>query len=346
MKPVSIVVREDAMVPLDRWLATELAQALGRSVPRGLTRKAILKGLVTVGGRIVRDAGLVLRRGPSVFVRNLDWIPAADPAATLAILFEDEWLIAADKPAGLPTHETADAARPSLTALVERHVGHRVFVHHRLDAGTSGVVLFAKAREANASLATSFADREVDKTYVALVQRPAIEWPKAMSIDSPIAILKNGTARVDSGGLPALTRIRVLGGGRDRWLVEARPVSGRKHKSRVHRASAGAPIIGDTRYGSGSITAPRLMLHAERLAIDHPITGKQLVITSPRPEAFTVSESAIDRATQPGRLGADPRPARAASATRPAAGPRLAKPSHTGKKPRKPRPASRRGSRR
>lgn len=190
MKPVSIVVREDAMVPLDRWLATELAQALGRNVPRGLTRKAILKGLAAVGGRIVRDPGLMLRRGPSVFVRNLDWIPAADPAATLAVLFEDEWLIAVDKP------------------------------------------------------------------------------------------------------------------------------------------------------------AERLMLHAERLAIDHPITGKQLVITSPRPEAFTVSESAIDRATQPGRLGADPRPARAALATRPAAGPRLAKPSHTGKKPRKPRPASIRGSRR
>ncbi len=346
MKPVSIVVREDAMVPLDRWLATKLAQTLGRPVPRGLARKAILKGLVSVGGRIVRDAGLVLRRGPSVFVRNLDWIPAADPAATLAVLFEDEWLIAADKPAGLPTHETADPARPSLTALVERHVGRRVFVHHRLDAGTSGVVLFAKAKEANAPLAASFADREVDKTYIALVHRPAIEWPKMMSIDSPIAILKNGTARVDSAGLPALTRVRVLAVGRDRCLVEARPVSGRKHQVRVHLASAVSPIIGDTRYGSGSIPAPRLMLHAERLALDHPITGKALVITSPRPGAFTVSESAINRATQPRRLGADPPPARAAPATRPGGGRRLAKPSHTGTKPRKTRPASTRGSRR
>ncbi len=346
MKPVSIVVRVDAMVPLDRWLATELAQALGRSVPRGLARKAILQGLVTLGGRIVRDPGVMPRRGPSVFVRSLDWIPAADPAATLAILFEDEWLIAVDKPGGLPTHETADAARPSLTALVERHVGRRVFVHHRLDAGTSGVVLFAKAAEANASLATSFADRDVDKTYVALVQRPPIEWPKTLSIDSPIAILKNGTARVDSTGLPALTQVRVLAVGRDRSLVEAKPVSGRKHQIRVHLASAGAPIIGDTRYGSASISAPRLMLHAERLVIKHPITGKNLVITSPRPAAFTVGEGAIDRSTRPDRHGADQRPARAAPATRPADGGRLAKPFRTGTKPRKPRRASTRGSRR
>lgn len=346
MKPVSIVVREDAMVPLDRWLATELARTLGRPVPRGLTRKAILKGLVTVGGRIVRDAGVVLRRGPSVFVRNLDWIPAADPVAALAVLFEDEWLIAADKPAGLPTHETADATRASLTALVERHVGRRVFVHHRLDAGTSGVVLFAKVPEANASLATSFADREVDKTYIALVQRPPIEWPKAMSIDSPIAILKNGTARVDSAGLPALTQVRVLAASRDRCLVEARPVSGRKHQIRVHLASAGAPIIGDARYGSGSIPAPRLMLHAERLAINHPITGKQLVITSPRPVDFTVTERTINRSTQPRRRGVDPQPVRAAPATRPGEGLRLEKPFRTGTKPRKPRPESTRGSRR
>ncbi len=346
MKSVSIVVREDAMVPLDRWLATELAQTLGRGVPRGLTRTAILKGLVTVGGRIVRDAGLVLRRGPSVFVRNLDWIPAADPAATLTVLFEDEWLIAADKPAGLPTHETADATRASLTALVERHVGRRVFVHHRLDAGTSGVVLFAKAREANASLARSFAGREVDKTYVALVQRPPIEWPKTLSMDSPIAILKNGTARVDSTGLPALTQVRVLAVGRDRCMVEAKPVTGRKHQIRVHLASAGAPIIGDTRYGSGSIDASRLMLHAERLAIEHPITGEPLVITSPRPSAFTVSEGLVNRSTQPRRPGADPQSARAASATRPADGRRLATASHTRTKPRKPRSAAGRGSRR
>lgn len=288
MKSVSIVVRQDAMKPLDRWLADALAEALHRPVARGLTRKAIVSGLIAVGGRIARDPGLMLRRGPSVFVRTLEWLPAAEPAPTLRILFEDPWLIAVDKPSGLPTHETKDATRPSLTALIEKHVGHRVFVHHRLDAGTSGVVLFAKAAEANASLAASFAGRTVDKTYVALIHRPPLDWPAAMTLDSPIAVLKNGSVRVDSSGSPATTVVRVLERGRDRLLVEAKPLTGRKHQIRVHLASVAAPVVGDARYGTKSEGPTRLMLHAERLEIDHPVTGERLTFVSPRPPEFTV----------------------------------------------------------
>lgn len=288
MKSVSIVVRQDAMTPLDRWLADALAEALHRPVPRGLARKAIVAGLVAVGGRIARDPGLMLRRGPSVFLRTLDWLPAAEPAPTLRILLEDSWLIAVDKPSGLPTHETKDATRPSLTALIEEHVGHRVFVHHRLDAGTSGVVLFAKAAEANASLAASFLGRTVDKTYVALIHRPPVDWPAVMTIDSPIAVLKNGSVRVDSSGSPATTVVRVLERGRDLLLVEAKPVTGRKHQIRVHLASVAAPIIGDARHGTPPARPTRLMLHAERLEIDHPATGVRIAIVSPRPPEFTV----------------------------------------------------------
>jgi 23S rRNA pseudouridine1911/1915/1917 synthase len=346
MKSVSIVVREDAMVPLDRWLATELAARLGRPVPRGLTRKAIVSGLVQIGGQIIRDPGFMARRGPSAYVRKLDWIPAADASAALRVLFEDEWLIAVDKPAGLPTHETLDIARPSLTALVERHVGRRVFVHHRLDAGTSGVVLFAKALEANAGLARTFAGREVEKTYIALVQRPPIDWPTKFTLDSPIAIHKNGTARVDASGLSALTHVRVLQGSRDRVLIEAKPVTGRKHQIRVHLASAGAPILGDTRYGSDSRTAPRLMLHAEQLELDHPITGKRLTLISPRPADFTVREQRLEPSKPPHRLAADRRQGKAAQGPRPGGGPLLVKPLRKGTAPRKPERAGERGSRR
>lgn len=346
MKSVSIVVREDAMVPLDRWLATELAAALGRPVPRGLARKAIVSGFVQIGGRIVRDPGSIARRGPSVFVRSMDWIPAADPGTGLRVLFEDEWLIAADKPAGLPTHETKDTARPSLTALVERHVGRRVFVHHRLDAGTSGVVLFAKAPEANAGLARSFEARGVDKTYVALIPRPPIDWPTTFVLDSPIAVLKNGTARVDPSGLPARTQVRVLQGSRDRVLIEAKPVTGRKHQIRVHLAAAGAPIIGDPRYGSDSRTASRLMLHAERLEIDHPITGTRLVIASPRPADFTVRDPPRKAAKSPHPRGEGLRQAKAVPESPPGDGPRRARFPRKGTKPRKPGRGEGRGSRR
>lgn len=313
MKSISVVVHQDATAPLDRWLADALAETLHRPVPRGLARKAIVAGLVTVGGRIARDPGFMLRRGPSVFVRTLDWLPVPDPVARLRILFEDSWLIVVDKPSGLPTHETKDPTRPSLTALIQQHVGHRVFVHHRLDAGTSGVVIFAKAAEANSSLAESFAERTAEKTYLALIHRPPIDWPTIMTIDSPIAVLKNGNVRVDSTGAPASTRVRVLQRGRDRLLVEAKPVTGRKHQIRVHLASVAAPIVGDARYGTPSPRPTRLMLHAERLEIDHPVTGDRLIIVSPRPPEFTVRDES--------RSPAGPAVSRSEPPRRPAAGP-------------------------
>jgi 23S rRNA pseudouridine1911/1915/1917 synthase len=349
MKSVSIVVQQDAMAPLDRWLADALTDALKRPVPRGLARKAIVAGLVTVGGRIARDPGLMLRGGPSVFVRTLEWLPVTDRGERLRILFEDSALIAADKPSGLPTHETKDPSRPSLTALIEQHVGQRVFVHHRLDAGTSGVVIFAKAAEANASLAASFAGRKVDKTYVALVHRPPIDWPAEMAIDSPIAVLKNGNVRVGSSGSPAATRVRVLQRGHDRLLVEAKPLTGRKHQIRVHLASVAAPIIGDLRYGTPSARPIRLMLHAERLELDHPLTGERLTIVSPRPSEFTVrgpvTEPAVNRPEPPRPRATGPGSRTSNRVSRPGdARPSVSR-SRKGKKRRTPDRARARGSR-
>ena len=342
MKPLSIVVREDAMVPLDRWLATELSAALGRPVPRGLVRKAIVGGVVTVGGRIARDPGVIPKQGPSVFVRHFEWLPPTEPARPLRVLYEDESIIAVDKPAGLTTHGNKDADRPSLIGMVERRVGHRVFVHHRLDAGTSGVVLYAKVPEANASLARSFAGREVDKTYVALVVRPPIDWPSEMTIDTPILVAGNGSVRVDRGGIPAETRLRVLERRADVLLLEVKPVTGRKHQIRVHLASLGAPILGDVRYGGPP--ADRLMLHAERIQLDHPLTGSRLVVSSPRPEEFG-ARSPVSRSTRPRPPGTSRRRAtEGAPGPQPAAQPR-GQNSHKGKPRRTPAGGRGRGSR-
>jgi len=344
MKPLSIVVREDSMVPLDRWLATELSAALGRQVPRGLVRRAIVGGVVTVAGRIVRDPGMVPRRGPSVFIRHFDWLPVAEPALILRVLHEDDAVIAVDKPAGLPTHGNKDADRPSLTGLVERHAGRPVFVHHRLDAGTSGVVLFAKMAEANASLARSFAEREVEKTYVALVARPPIDWPREMTIDTPILVSNNGSVRIDRAGIPAETRLRILERRADSLLLEAKPVTGRKHQIRVHLASVGAPVIGDSRYGGPPAKSRRLMLHAERIELDHPVTGKRLVVSSPRPDEFgeQASPSRSSRSRPP---GTDRRPAIGAVPGRRPAEPRSGTNSHKGRPRRKPGGGGGRGSR-
>ena len=160
----------------------------------------------------------------------------------------------------------------------------------------------------------AFAEREVDKTYIALIQRPPIEWPKAMSIDSPIAILKNGTARVDSSGLPALTQVRVLSGG-------PRPVRGRGEAGeRQETPDPGSPRIGRCthhrrhsvrlRLGERSeADAPRRADLRTRSSNHGKTAGDS---SSPRPAAFTVSLiSASILSTRPRRHGADPRPGRA-----------------------------------
>ena len=342
MKPISIVVREDAMVPLDRWLATELSAALGRPVPRGLVRKAIVGGVVTVGGRIASDPGMIPRRGPSVFVRHFDWLPASEPARPLQVLYEDDSIIAVDKPAGLTTHGNKNADRPSLIGMVERHLGRPAFVHHRLDAGTSGVVLFAIVPEANASLARSFGGRKVDKTYVALVARPPIDWPSEMTIDTPILVSDNGSVRVDRGGIPSETRLRVLDRRAHGLLLEAKPVTGRKHQIRVHLASLGAPIFGDARYGGPP--SDRLMLHAERIELDHPLTGRRLVVSSTRPEEFGVRVP-VSRSTRPRPPGTSRRRETGGSPGPRSAAPPHAKNSHKGKPRRTPAGGGGRGSR-
>jgi 23S rRNA (cytosine1962-C5)-methyltransferase len=210
------------------------------------------------------------------------------------ILFRDAALLAVDKPPGLPTHATADASRPSLVGHVERFLaaagaGAYVAVHQRLDRDTSGVVLFATDPRANENLARAFAGRQVEKTYVALTARPATLPRRAFDVSVPLAPAgPRGPRRTTVGGegaLAAETRVVVREVLADALLVEARPLTGRKHQVRAHLAHAGIPILGDPVYGDAK-RAPRLMLHARRLALPHPLTGEPLVLESPLPADF------------------------------------------------------------
>jgi 23S rRNA pseudouridine1911/1915/1917 synthase len=342
VKALSIPIREDAQIPLDRWLATALCLELGRPVPRGLVRKAIVSGLVAIGGRIAKDPSTMPRKGPSVFVRHFDWLPDLASPPDFHVLYEDDAIIAVDKPAGLSMHANRDQSRPSLESLVGKHVEAPVFIHHRLDAATSGVVVFAKAAAANAALARAFSSRAVEKTYLALVVRPPIDWPERMSLDSSILVAENGTVRADPAGKSALTHVRVLERRAGHLLLEARLVTGRKHQIRVHLSALGAPIVGDTRYGGPP--APRLMLHAERLELDHPITGGRVVVASPRPEEFGLGSS-FNPARRSHRLAGD-RPAPTKEfRSRPSGALRIGTKPRKGSQARKPPRGRRRGSR-
>ncbi|MFL6624832.1 MAG: RluA family pseudouridine synthase [Vitreoscilla sp.] len=160
---------------------------------------------------------------------------------------------------------------------------------HRLDMMTSGVIVLAREALAHASLSEAFREREVDKRYEALVHgRPAAD---AGEIDLPLVVdWPNRPRQVvcHDTGKPSLTRYRVTGDVRLDGVgtltrIALAPVTGRTHQLRVHLAALGCPIAGDPFYGIAGDPSPRMMLHACRLALPHPLTGAPLVFESPVP---------------------------------------------------------------
>jgi 23S rRNA pseudouridine1911/1915/1917 synthase len=281
-------------MPLLEVLAAWLPDALQRPLSRAALRRLVMAGVVRVAGRPLRRPGAPVRAGLAITAEvRLDRLaPPAAPfeLAPERILYEDEWLIAVDKPAGLPTHVGADRLRPNLVDAVERVLGargasDRLGVHQRLDRDTSGVVLFAKSAAANPGLAAAFGERRVVKVYRALTARP----PRAAS---------RWTSDDDVHGQPAQTDFEVLATLPRALLLEARPRTGRKHQIRVHLALAGMPILGDRRYGGAAPGLPhaaRVMLHAARLELLHPVTLSRLVLESPEPPDFRKLRASLRR---------------------------------------------------
>ena len=202
------------------------------------------------------------------------------------ILHADDWLVVADKPAGLPTVP----GRPlELHDCLWQRVRERfddALVVHRLDMATSGLVLFARGLESQRALSRAFAQREVGKTYEAVVAG-RVEREQG-EIDLPLAADWPNRPRqmVDpTGGKASRTRWRGIAREADRTRLALEPNTGRSHQLRVHLASIGHPILGDALYAPEPIAqaAPRLLLHACALAFAHPADGRALRFESPAP---------------------------------------------------------------
>lgn len=229
------------------------------------------------------------------------------------LLYQDSCLLAVNKPAGLPTlvdgyHPDA----PYLTALLMQRFAP-LWVVHRLDRETSGVILFALSAEAHRSLNTQFEQRRTLKTYHALVEGSP-DWVER-SID--LALRPNGDRKhrtvVDSRrGKPAQTDLRVLRRFACRALVEAVPRTGRTHQIRAHLAAVGAPIIGDRLYGAAgsvgetasadSVLIERMALHAAAIVVTHPEDGRPLHFTAAYPIDFERALEAAARQAAPGMI--------------------------------------------
>lgn len=206
------------------------------------------------------------------------------------VIHEDNAVLAFDKPSGLPVQTRGNRGRclDQLLWAFARSNGKRPKLVHRLDTGTSGVIVAAKTKPAAAHLSESFSSRRAKKTYLALAQGVLPE-AKAGDIDQPLLNCRGQrgsppmVASDATGAVDAKTHWRVLSRSGRTALFELHPKTGRMHQLRAHLKYLGCPILGDPLYGTGKLSAPRLMLHAARLALTHP-DGSDITLEARVPE--------------------------------------------------------------
>ncbi len=293
-----VVSAEQAGQRLDRYLA-----ALVPSLSRTRIQELIREGHVQVNGRPARPA-LRLEAGQVIEARLLPRPPltAAPEPIPLRILYEDEDVVAVDKPAGLVVHPAPGHPQSTLVnALVHRYgqlstLGGptRPGIVHRLDRGTSGVLLVVRHDEAHRHLARQFARRTVEKLYLALVHGQFKQLQGVIRL--PVARDRRLPRRMTTRrreGRAAETSWQVLACWTGLTLLAVRLHTGRTHQVRVHFSALGHPVVGDTLYGAPRqivlggqrLAAPaRPFLHAARIGFTHPRTGQWLEISAPLAE--------------------------------------------------------------
>lgn len=280
-----VEIHEDAL-RLDKFLSTRFPE-LSRTYLQWL----ISEGHVSVNEAIVKKSAKV-QTGDEVEVEfvptnELDLEPENIP---LDILYEDEHLLAINKPSGLVVHPGPGNWKGTFVNALLYHCKTlecrdelRPGIVHRLDKETSGVLLAAKTNMAHSKLTQAFAERKIKKQYLAI----CFGKPPMATIDAPIA--RHPTQRklmavAESGGKPARTHLRVVASNETLSLLEIDLETGRTHQIRVHLKHVGHPLVGDEVYGKKIGGIERPMLHAQRLEFVHPITAESLVIEAQFPE--------------------------------------------------------------
>src|SRR6266568_4771425 len=274
-----VVSPEDSGRRLDVFLARHMPEW-----SRSQLQRQIRSGLVTIGPRTVYKAGEAVAAGDHIGIRAARHeLRAMAEDLPLAIVYEDDDLVVVDKPAGMVVHVGAGVKSGTLVNALLHHISSlsraggelRPGIVHRLDKMTSGLVLVAKNDLAHRQLAAQFKEREIHKTYVALV---------------------HGRVPMRPGGIgarEARTRYGVLRRFAHFTLLETEPLTGRTHQIRVHLSSIGHPIVGDTLYraparisigGREQSTLGRNFLHASAIEFNHPRTGQRKSLKARLPD--------------------------------------------------------------
>lgn len=300
---------------LDTFLREKLPalpELSGKDVSNSKIRRLILAGCVSVNGRQCTRPAFELR-GRSTVAVNLDvekFFFEKQPddldfvLTEKDVLFEDDVIIVVNKPAFLPVEQTITGNRKNLHDAVVDYLWKKnpslrnppyAGIMHRLDRGTSGVILFTKSRGVNKAVHDMFENHTCQKTYHALVSEiPAAlkTGQNAFTVELPLGRVsassqaaKWGIVPESKGGLYAKTTFCIIGpvslktecGFKKALLLEAKPLTGRTHQIRVHSSEKGMPLLGDVLYGGEKWN--RVMLHAFSLEFPHPLTKKMMTVS-------------------------------------------------------------------
>jgi 23S rRNA pseudouridine1911/1915/1917 synthase len=296
------LLSEEDDVRIDVYLSERL------SLPRSRIKSLIDKGHVRVENRIAKPS-FKLKKNLSIegeIVREEVSSLAAEDIP-LTILYEDEYLLVIDKPSDMVVHPSLGHRAGTLVNAILNHIheegregDERPGIVHRLDKGTTGVIVVAKDGRTQEALSRQFHERSVEKVYRAVVE--GLVRDQEGIVEGAIGrhpVERKRMAMVEKGGRHSFSFYQVIERLKGFTYLEIHPKTGRTHQIRVHMNSLGHPIVGDDLYGKrAKRLADRPLLHALRIAFDHPAHGRRVIVEAPVPadmEAFLREHRGPDR---------------------------------------------------
>lgn len=252
---------------------------------RSVWQKHILAGYVQVNGAVITSTKYELDEDDEVTVHIPEEPDYSE--SELPIIYEDEYVLVINKPAGVLTHAKGEITEEFTVAdfvrrrMTEKDTTNRPGIVHRLDRDTSGVIICAKDSETKGKLQKQFQDRKAHKTYLAIVRGTPKKHTATLDLPIERNPKKPSTHRVGVNGRSAVTRYEVVASNGTYSVVRLHPETGRTHQLRVHMAYIGTPIVGDRLYGTEKSPIDRLCLHAEQLEITIPVSRRETFMAAP-----------------------------------------------------------------
>ncbi len=279
----SFVVEED----------NELLKFLYQKLGKSNKIKSFLKHkLVKVNDKIITQYNTLLKEGDVVDI-NPDTSSNEKQYRDLSIVYEDDDLIIIDKHAGLLSISTAKENKRTAFRILSEYVKKQdssnfIFIVHRLDRDTSGLMMFAKNEDVKRTLQDNWHDLVTERTYLALIEGKPEPWSGSITsyLHESKALIVYSSKNPESGQ-EATTHYKIVKGKKDFTLLRVWLETGRKNQIRVHMKDIGHPIVGDKKYGSKIDPVGRLGLHAWILNFNHPITGEKMEFKTAIPRKFS-----------------------------------------------------------